>query len=48
MTPAAMEETKPKKVIWLKISLMLLVLVPFISCVFYFIYFWLHGVSFTK
>lgn len=41
-------EITPKKPVWLKVALMLLVLVPLISTLFYFVYFWLHGVSFTK
>jgi hypothetical protein len=44
----AMEEITPKKAVWLKVGLMLVVLVPFVSCLFYFVYFWIHGVSFTK
>jgi len=43
-----MKEAAPKKARWLKIGLMLVVLVPFVSTVFYFFYFWFHGVSFTK
>jgi hypothetical protein len=43
-----MEETVPKKNPWIKIGLMLVVLIPFISTAFYFFYFWFHGVTFTK
>jgi hypothetical protein len=43
-----MVETAPKKVVWVKIALMLVVLVPFISGLIYFVYFWLHGVSIAK
>ena len=43
-----MAQTAPKKVVWLKIALMLLVLVPFISTLLIFVYRWLHGVSLAR
>jgi len=43
-----MEDAAPKSPRWFKIGLMLVVLVPFISTAFFFIYFWWHGVSIAK
>ncbi|HWB60993.1 MAG TPA: hypothetical protein VG733_15970 [Chthoniobacteraceae bacterium] len=39
-------EEAPKKVIWVKVLLMLIVLVPFISGLCYFVYYyWYRGVT---
>ena len=38
----------PKKVIWVKVVLMLVVLTPIISLLFYIVYAWLHGVTFAR
>lgn len=37
-----MAEDPPKKVVWVKIALMLVVLVPLISIIVFF-YLWFHG-----
>jgi hypothetical protein len=37
-----------KKVIWVKVALILVFLLPFISTLFYFVYFWLHGVTLAR
>jgi hypothetical protein len=42
-----MEEIPPKKPRWIKIGLMMVVLVPFISIAFFLVCLWLRGVSFT-
>jgi hypothetical protein len=37
-----------KKPVWLKVALLLLVLLPLLSTLCYFVYFWLHGVTIAK